>query len=1227
VLGDLDRRITIQSQNLSKDSLFDEDLALKETYELISTLHCERNPDVNDMNLFSPKISRLMLILKVVSTKIKDFCGIVFVERRHTAIAIDLLVKSLDDLNQLKSGILIGHGSTDEGDVQMKFKSQNETIRKFRAGELNLLIATSVAEEGLDIQPCNVVVRFDFFHTLIAYIQSRGRARKKDSRYFVMVEDNNGSEVNRISSFQSLEKEMKEFCQTLPHERNIANKYLLDNGYDIDEEIDSLDEQSLMEGSFRISETGATVTKQNAIPLVARYCASLPSDSFCVLKPSYEIVNVGNGYKCILRLPSNAIVHELHSSTCRSKRVAKTLVALEACDQLVKNNALDKHLMPHDYKREILGEMAPQYDENGYIIGSRRRHGLYPKRTPKFWEKEIEEEEEIVEVEDNEDLLRAQAKSTIETVGLNSIEEIDQMNDLLEGIGKVAPNEAVQPESQGSANVAQSQPKELVRTDEETESKADDEQEQIEGEEELPEGPFTCWFTVIDVQLENKQLEEIPFRNLCLVSQKSFPTLPELRLFHKGEPFMVKMRNLSSQIVYDRDHIIQLSEFTVNLLRSITNKNLMCPIVDIPYFIAPLINGCEKDDYEHMSTPALEALIDWEEITRSLQYRSKPISPEEYDQLNDSIIIDGSDNQRRYFVKRIRKDMNPMSDISGDEKLRGTECKNLIDYFALKEKFEIKIPDQPLLEIYRLKKTMNYLFCKPHTEAQIKGASHTYTLPEFCEKMSISASVFQAAIMIPSIMTRVDSLLLCHESRIRYDLPINDDLFLEAYTTPSANMEMDYERLETLGDSLLKFIATIRLYINFPFSNEGELHHLRIRVICNRALYRAAKRLKFYRYVTSHAFNRRYWRPPHFTCPDDKPETVDALMHHRLSDKTLADIVEASLGAAYLSNGLEGGLHAAIQLQIPFDEMKCWDDFDSTFKETRKSMPPRAQMKALRQFNLHKIQEVAGYTFKNPLLAVEALTHASLPNSTAPCYQRLEFLGDAILDFLIIRYLYEKYPEAPPGIITDLKDSCVNNHILGIICLENHLHPHIDHYSGKLLNAIEDVLREIKSIKDSGEAVGEYWVDLNIPKVLSDVVESMLGAVFVDAGFDLSPVEDLFKKWFRPILDNHITPELIRVHPLRKFLTDLQQFGCDGFMLRNFSSGTSDNAIQKCVIFLHDQPLACGSDVNIKVARRHAATKAMVRLEDEPHLLESVCNCRLSAKKRAIALEEEEEDI
>lgn len=53
---------------------------------------------------------------------------------------------------------------------------------------MNLLVATNVAEEGLDIQTCCLVVRFDLPETVASFIQSRGRARMTTSEYVFLVE-------------------------------------------------------------------------------------------------------------------------------------------------------------------------------------------------------------------------------------------------------------------------------------------------------------------------------------------------------------------------------------------------------------------------------------------------------------------------------------------------------------------------------------------------------------------------------------------------------------------------------------------------------------------------------------------------------------------------------------------------------------------------------------------------------------------------------------------------------------------------------------------------------------------------------------------------------------------------------------------------------------------------------------------------------------------------------
>lgn len=73
---------------------------------------------------------------------------------------------------------------------------QENTIRHFRQGHLNLLISTSVAEEGLDIPECNLVVRYGLLTNEIAQMQASGRARARNSQYSVVAQKH-GREVHR----------------------------------------------------------------------------------------------------------------------------------------------------------------------------------------------------------------------------------------------------------------------------------------------------------------------------------------------------------------------------------------------------------------------------------------------------------------------------------------------------------------------------------------------------------------------------------------------------------------------------------------------------------------------------------------------------------------------------------------------------------------------------------------------------------------------------------------------------------------------------------------------------------------------------------------------------------------------------------------------------------------------------------------------------------------------
>jgi len=121
---------------------------------------------------------------------------------------------------------------------------------------------------------------------------------------------------------------------------------------------------------------------------------------------------------------------------------------------------------------------------------------------------------------------------------------------------------------------------------------------------------------------------------------------------------------------------------------------------------------------------------------------------------------------------------------------------------------------------------------------------------------------------------------------------------------------------------------------------------------------------------------------------------------HTLGNKTLADVVEAMIGAALLGDGLferaglNSALRTAVAVGIPVGGANSWDDWAKMY------IAPEVEHDA-HVFDMEdqlKIEELVGYKFGNRNLLMQAFTHASMVNTNSPCYQRLEFLGDAVLE-------------------------------------------------------------------------------------------------------------------------------------------------------------------------------------------------------------------------------------
>lgn len=77
-------------------------------------------------------------------------------------------------------------------------------FHSFRKGVINIIIATNILEEGIDIQDCNIVIMFDDIKTFRSYIQSKGRTRMKGGEYILLIHNENL--YKKIQEYRSVER-------------------------------------------------------------------------------------------------------------------------------------------------------------------------------------------------------------------------------------------------------------------------------------------------------------------------------------------------------------------------------------------------------------------------------------------------------------------------------------------------------------------------------------------------------------------------------------------------------------------------------------------------------------------------------------------------------------------------------------------------------------------------------------------------------------------------------------------------------------------------------------------------------------------------------------------------------------------------------------------------------------------------------------------------------------
>lgn len=164
----------------------------------------------------------------------------------------------------------------------------------------------------------------------------------------------------------------------------------------------------------------------------------------------------------------------------------------------------------------------------------------------------------------------------------------------------------------------------------------------------------------------------------------------------------------------------------------------------------------------------------------------------------------------------------------------------------------------------------------------------------------------------------------------------------------------------------------------------------------------------------------------------------------------------------------------------------------------------------------HGLERLIDYQFKNQSLLQQALTHRSHSSQNN---ERLEFLGDGVLNFIIAHQLYQRFPKLSEGDLSRMRAQLVKEPTLGEIALSLNLGDHLRLGEGEL--------------KSGG------W---RRPSVLADALEAIVGAAYLDGGFEAA--EQMVIRLFAPLLEK-LDPKAIGKDPKSLLQEHLQGWKMD----------------------------------------------------------------------------------
>ena len=228
------------------------------------------------------------------------------------------------------------------------------------------------------------------------------------------------------------------------------------------------------------------------------------------------------------------------------------------------------------------------------------------------------------------------------------------------------------------------------------------------------------------------------------------------------------------------------------------------------------------------------------------------------------------------------------------------------------------------------------------------------------------------------------------------------------------------------------------------------------------------------------------------------------------------------------------------------------------------------------------LENLLGYTFRDGALLRLALTHPSVAHEQGlpvQTNQRLEFLGDAVLQLALTRELYERFPEFGEGPLTKARAKLVNRRSLAERARQLGLGSHL-------------IISRGEELSNGRER----------PSALADTFEALLGAIFLDGGFDAAR-QFILNQFLGAVGELSVIP--ILENPKGELQELLQSFSSEAPRYHVISAtGPDHDRLFECTVRHDGIELARGQGKSKKAAESEAALAALKKLREKKIMAE-----------------------